>query len=113
MDVRIHSRLKFKYQKADSVCPSFFPTSEVFEITDFTEFCRWKSRITDYRLRKSRVTADTEFTNHGWIFSVFPNHALNFCRIPNHAEPLPDPVKSSLVFLRIRPDCRRFQGTLE
>ena len=74
------------------VCPSFFPTSEDFEITEFKEFCKWKSRITDYRLTKSRVTADTEFTNHGCIFSVFPNHALTFCRIPNHAEPLPDPV---------------------
>ena len=50
-------------------------------------------KITNHELqKKSRVTADTEFTNYGWIFSVFPNHALNFCRIPDHAEPLPDPV---------------------
>ena len=55
------------------------------------EITNHKQRL---QIRKSRVTAYTDFTNHGCIFSAFPNHALNFCLIPDHAEPLPDPVSS-------------------
>ena len=94
MGIRIHSGLMFKYRE-DLVCQWFFPTSDVFDIVEITEFTdstvggNHESRTAEkgnpasQPIWLSRITAG--------FFSVFPNHALDFCQIPDHAEPLPDP----------------------
>ena len=63
MGIRIHSRLMFKYRE-DLVCRSM--RSLTFEITEFT-YGIMSMEITNHRpqIRKSRFTADIEFTNHG------------------------------------------------
>ena len=71
----------FKYRK-DLVCPSFFQTSAVFEITEFTEFL------------------SVEITNHGLQIKKIPLHSqygihesrLDFFCIPeSRAQFLPNP----------------------
>ena len=98
MGIRIHSRLMIKYRE-DLVCRSFFPNSEVVEISD-------------HGIHRIKLV---EITNHGLQIKKIPRHSqyrihesrLDFSYIPeSRARFLPNPGSRRTPS---RP-CFRYQG---